>query len=51
MSLTDRQKRIHELKMGGMSWNDISRLLGITKATAREHFRRADQKLNEKEAA
>jgi DNA-binding CsgD family transcriptional regulator len=48
---TERQLEVYRLKLGGMSWNAIASYLGITKATARAHFKRADEKLNEKEAA
>jgi RNA polymerase sigma factor (sigma-70 family) len=48
--LTDRQRRIYELKEGGMSWRDIARQFGISRETARRHYERAVTKIK-KEAA
>lgn len=46
-TLTRRQLRVLQHKMDGHSWDTIATALGITKATAREHYKRAGEKLAE----
>lgn len=39
--LTDRQRRVLELRLAGHSWRTIGTALHINEATARVHYRRA----------
>lgn len=49
--LTPRQRQVVDLKGQGLNYAQIGKKLGISKSTAHEHFKRASEKLEAKDAA